>query len=407
MAVNLIPQKYSSNAVHVNNSEGGGKRDLILSFTPAELGIKRGSSGRFPPEARFTELNAEKALFKFFGLNPDNPQDLQRIKARLQTDGKSPFAVLQTTNKYPARFNSNTGNYEAVFQIDNKTYQQLRGQIQAIKNEAISPDAKPLREPNPNDFYAQQIRKKIEAKLPPRLEIEGLNSEQKELITDLGQVGLSVIGIFDPTGIADGADAVISVGRGDYWGAGISAISIIPYLGDLAKIGKLPKLLKIVDNVVAMAKADAKFAKVVEPLLKGLKNALDNLPIHKLPGWAKNPVEALKTKIDDFFAVAKVALPKVTFNQIQLQKKFKHAGDFGITGNFNSANALKFQQAVETHIASPTAKVIQGTYRGNPVIHIFDQNTGINVMVEKTGEFISGWKLNAAQAKNVLTRGSL
>ena len=55
-----------------------------------------------------------------------------------------------------------------------------------------------------------------------------------------------------------------------------------------------------------MAKADGKFAKVVEPLLKGLKNALDNLPIHKLPDWAKKPIQSLKTKIDDFFSKGKI-----------------------------------------------------------------------------------------------------
>ena len=100
-------------------------------------------------------------------------------------------------------------------------------------------------------------------------------------------------------------DALISLGRKDYWGAGISALGIIPYLGDLAKIGKLPKLLKIIDNVVSMAKTDAKFAKVVEPLLKGLKNAIDKLPIEKLPNWAKEPIQSLKNKIDEFFSAAK------------------------------------------------------------------------------------------------------
>ena len=101
----------------------------------------------------------------------------------------------------------------------------------------------------------------------------------------MGQVGLSIIGIFDPTGIADGADALISLGRGDYWGAGISALGIIPYLGDLAKVGKLPKLLKIIDKTVEMAKVDGKFAKVVEPFLKELKNALDKLP----PQYTQKP----------------------------------------------------------------------------------------------------------------------
>lgn len=156
-----------------------------------------------------------------------------------------------------------------------------------------------------------------------------------------------------------------------------------------------------------MAKADARFAKVVTPLLSKLKGALDSLPINKLPDWAKKPIESLKNKIDEFFAVAKVALPKITFNSTQLQKKFKHATDFGIAGNYSPANALKFQQTIERHIASPGAKIIQGTYRGNPVTHIYNPKTGINVIVEKTGEFISGWKLNPAQANNVLTRGSL
>ena len=76
-------------------------------------------------------------------------------------------------------------------------------------------------------------------------------------------------------------------------------------MGDLAKIGKLPKLLKIVDNVVNMAKTDAKFAKVVRPLLEGLKGALDKLPLNKLPDWAKEPIESLKNKIDEFFSAAK------------------------------------------------------------------------------------------------------
>ena len=76
-------------------------------------------------------------------------------------------------------------------------------------------------------------------------------------------------------------------------------------MGDLAKIGKLPKLLKIVDNVVNMAKTDAKFAKVVRPLLEGLKGAPDKLPLNKLPDWAKEPIESLKNKIDEFFSIAK------------------------------------------------------------------------------------------------------
>lgn len=61
-----------------------------------------------------------------------------------------------------------------------------------------------------------------------------------------------------------------------------------------------------------MAKTDAKFAKVIEPLLIGLKNALDKLPINKLPNWAKEPIEKLSTKIDEFFGIRKITKPALT-----------------------------------------------------------------------------------------------
>lgn len=142
--------------------------------------------------------------------------------------------------------------------------------------------------------------------MPTTISTEGLTPEQKELLLDLTDIGLSVIGIFEPTPFSDLAGTGLALSRGEYGGAAISALGIIPYLGDLAKLGKFPKFVKIIESVVAMAKTDGKFAKVVEPLLKGLKNALDKLPTHKLPNWAKEAVEKLKTKIDDFFSSGKI-----------------------------------------------------------------------------------------------------
>jgi len=45
----------------------------------------------------------------------------------------------------------------------------------------------------------------------------------------------------------------------------------------------------------------------------------------------------------------------------QLQKKFKHAADFGVTGNFSKANAAKFNSAINQHLNSSGVKAIQGT----------------------------------------------
>ena len=105
--------------------------------------------------------------------------------------------------------------------------------------------------------------------------------------------------------------------------------------------------------------------------------------------------------------VAKVSSRIVNTSLKQLQKKFKHAADFGIKGNFSKANAIKFNSAINKHINNPAVKTIQGTYRGNPVIHYVNPNTGLNVITGANGTFISGWKLNSAQLQNVLKRGKL
>src|SRR5690606_6926361 len=91
----------------------------------------------------------------------------------------------------------------------------------------------------------------------------------------------------------------------------------------------------------------------------------------------------------------------------QLQAKFKHAGDLGVVGNYGKANADKFSSAINQHINSAGVQTIQGTDRGQLVIHYVNPSTGLNVISSPTGQFISGWKLNPAQLQNVLKHGGL
>jgi hypothetical protein len=89
----------------------------------------------------------------------------------------------------------------------------------------------------------------------------------------------------------------------------------------------------------------------------------------------------------------------------QLQAKFKHAIDFGVKGNYSKATAAQFSSALNQHINA--ARVIQGTYKGQAVIHYLNPTTGVNVISKTTGEFISGWKLGAGQLQGVLKNGTL
>lgn len=64
---------------------------------------------------------------------------------------------------------------------------------------------------------------------------------------------LDIAGIFDPSGIADGLNAALQWNNGDVSGAFISAAGLVPYLGDLAKAGKVKKDLGVINNAIEAA----------------------------------------------------------------------------------------------------------------------------------------------------------
>lgn len=66
-----------------------------------------------------------------------------------------------------------------------------------------------------------------------------------------------------------------------------------------------------------------------------------------------------------------------------------------------------FSRAIHQHINSPGVRAIEGTCHKQAVTHYLDPSTGLNVMADPAGNFISGWRLSPAQAQNVLTHGGL
>jgi hypothetical protein len=63
----------------------------------------------------------------------------------------------------------------------------------------------------------------------------GLAKVGQELLLDFAQMALDLVGVIDPTPISDGTSMVISLGRREYSGAAISGLSMVPFIGDLAK----------------------------------------------------------------------------------------------------------------------------------------------------------------------------
>ena len=86
--------------------------------------------------------------------------------------------------------------------------------------------------------------------------------------------------------------------RGDWLGAGLSGISIVPYIGDLAKAGKLPRYSRKLYDAIQLARQNAEFAKLLRPVLEKLKALVDTIPTDispELADWCQD-----QASLDDY-----------------------------------------------------------------------------------------------------------
>jgi RHS repeat-associated protein len=95
-----------------------------------------------------------------------------------------------------------------------------------------------------------------------------------------------------------------------------------------------------------------------------------------------------------------------SFTESQIQMKFKHAGDFGVFGNWSKANGVKFGEALTQHINAAGTEVIAGSYRNanSSALFYINRQTGLGVVTSRTGEFIYGAKWGPKQIESILTR---
>jgi hypothetical protein len=101
------------------------------------------------------------------------------------------------------------------------------------------------------------------------------------------QFALDIAGFAGPVGpVADAVNAGISLLRGDFWGAGINVIAIVPIFGDTFKAGKMA--VKGADALAGAAVVAVKHADEVVDVGKSLSRNLKKAGIHP-PTGMKNP----------------------------------------------------------------------------------------------------------------------
>lgn len=101
---------------------------------------------------------------------------------------------------------------------------------------------------------------------------------------DILTAGLDIVGIVDPTGVADVAAATLEAKNGNWGGAILSGLGVIPYVGDLGKVGKIGKHVKTINKAIDGVKTAKQQRKQVTKVFSTRKRAKDARP---KPGPAK------------------------------------------------------------------------------------------------------------------------
>ncbi len=158
-----------------------------------------------------------------------------------------------------------------------------------------------------DDVYFGRITPSQFAAAGAAVDAAGAPVDLVALGLDVTQMSLDVVGIFDQSGISDGANALISAGRGDWVGAGLSVLAIVPVFGALATAGKLGKWAETVAKAVEAAASNPAARAALEPALRRIHDALNAAPdavIRALPDGIRETLQGIKTKLDDFFGAA-------------------------------------------------------------------------------------------------------
>lgn len=121
-----------------------------------------------------------------------------------------------------------------------------------------------------------------------------------ELALEVVKFALDMVGVVDPTGVADGLSALISLGQGKWVDAALSGAGLLPYLGDAAKVAKVPRYAKAVGEAIQLGLKEAEFARQLQPALRKLKAALDRVPLASLPPGAQAQLRKVSVEVEEF-----------------------------------------------------------------------------------------------------------
>jgi hypothetical protein len=172
----------------------------------------------------------------------------------------------------------------------------------------------------------------------------------------------------------------------------------------LAQAGEAAEVANAASKVRRILTALIELARTVATTVGRVLTRISEIA-SKLTKFLSAPIERALVRLG--VKEADAELPELLTNARQLQKKFKHAADFGVEGNYNPANAAAFEQKIREFLGAPGTTRITGTYRGDPAVLSYSPTTSQVVVQDASGNFVSAWKMTPAQLQHVIESGSL
>lgn len=152
--------------------------------------------------------------------------------------------------------------------------------------------------------------------------LSGILSAEEEaaavraLDLNLYQMFFDLTSLVDPTPISPAVGLAFSVARQDWVGSLLSGASLIPFAGELARFGKLAKMIKTLEESIDLAGKSEKAAELLKPAMQQLAQILDMLPTNAGP-----QIGRLRQMVDDF--LRKSGLAKIATDLPDISKQFK------------------------------------------------------------------------------------
>lgn len=100
-------------------------------------------------------------------------------------------------------------------------------------------------------------------------------------------------------------------------------------------------------------------------------------------------------------------LPPMVASTADLEKKFKHALDLGVTTKRSAAGFREFGAALDKFISLPATVRLSGRYHGEAAVLSVDPTTRLCVVQRAGGELWTVFELDETQYMHVITKGSL